>query len=159
MPKVHFVREDKKLDVPEGTDLRRFCKDNGVQIYPWHARIGNCLGNGLCGTCLIQVDDPDALSAPTALEEVKLGKDFAPNFRLACQVTVRGDVRCLTQPNLPQGWHVHPSYTHMAIPDPFEGLPPLGQELQAAAQAAGLQSMEQGAGTPAVEDGAEPAAD
>lgn len=135
MPKVHFIREDRRVDVPAGADLRRWCKDNGVQIYPWHARIGNCFGHGLCGTCLVQVDDPAALSPRTAKEVVKLGLGFPAGYRLACQATVVGDMRCLTQPTPPEGWHVHPAYRHLALPDPFAGLSPLGQEAPPAAQA------------------------
>ena len=69
MPTIHFIREDKRVEVPEGTNLRAYCKGAGVQIYPWHARIGNCLGNGLCGTCLVRVDDAEGLSARTLAEE------------------------------------------------------------------------------------------
>ena len=158
MPKVHFIREDKQLDVPEGANLRKFCKSNGIQIYPWHARIANCLGNGLCGTCLVRIDDASALSARTGQEEIKLGAKFPGEYRLACQSKVKGDVRVLTQPNPPLGWHTHPGYMHMADPNPFEGMPLLGQEVQAEAQAEGLAALDAPAAD-AAEPAAEPATD
>ncbi len=151
MPTIHFIREDKRVEVPEGTNLRAYCKGAGVQIYPWHARIGNCLGNGLCGTCLVRVDDAEGLSARTLAEDVKLGAQFPGEFRLACQAQVVGDVRVLTQPNLPQGWHTHPAYRRMADPNPFEGLPSLGEERQAEADAAAPQE-ESPAAEPPVAD-------
>ncbi len=142
MPKVHFIREDKQVEVASGTNLRKFCKAEKIQIYPWHSRIGNCLGNGLCGTCLVRVDDPDSLSAKTTHEDVKLGADAPADFRLACQAEVVGDVRVLTQPNPPQGWHVHPAYKHMADPNPFDGMAPLGQDSQEIAQAEGSAELD-----------------
>ena len=158
MPKVHFIREDKQIDVPSDTDLRTFSRGAGVQLYSPAARfplwlsaplnmIGNCRGHGLCGTCVVQVDDPDAMTPRSIQEELTLGGACPPEYRLACQTKVTGDVRILTQPQPPLGWHVHPAYKNMAGPNPFEGMAPLGQENQAADQAEGLADLDAPAAT------------
>ena len=142
MPTIHFVREGKRIDVPEGSNLRDIARAEGINIYPGPASLLNCRGNGLCGTCLVQIDDAEALSAPNLREIIKLGAQEAPRHRLACQSKVEKDVRCLTLPEPPQGWQAHSAYQFAAPKDPFEDLPPLGAELQAEQQEEALGEME-----------------
>jgi ferredoxin len=60
----------------------------------------NCRGNGLCGTCVVEIVEGAAnLSPPTRRETHKLGKEPGPR-RLSCQCQVLGDLVCITAPAL-----------------------------------------------------------
>ena len=100
MPLVFFEREGKTLNVNAGWNLRKLAKANGIEVYHGFAKIYNCRGLGICGTCKMEVFTQKIgdVSPRTAMEEKKL-KDFSnPNLRLSCQVTVHGNIRVKTQP-------------------------------------------------------------
>lgn len=100
MPLVYFERQGKTLRVNAGHNLRKLAKKNGISVYHGIEKFTNCRGQGLCGTCKVEVFAirPDAINPPTAMEERKL-KDFTnPNLRLACQVRVHGNLRVKTYP-------------------------------------------------------------
>ncbi len=61
----------------------------------------NCLGTGLCGSCVIEVrDGMENLTPRTKLEEMHLS-EFPRAFRLACQTEiVKGSVTILTRPKI-----------------------------------------------------------
>jgi 2Fe-2S ferredoxin len=112
MPKVTFVNEKKSVEVPVGTNLRKAAKRNGVNLYPGPHAYVNCLGNGLCASCRVQVKKgAENLSPPGAWERLtrflnpiwffaRIGHE--QDMRLACQCTVQGDVEVETQPPLNQ---------------------------------------------------------
>ncbi len=117
MPRVHFLKEEKVVEVPAGASLRRVALDNGIDLYefPNTLPILNCSLNLLvthfqicAGTCRVRVDDPAGLSARTRWEKFFLGDD-EPDLRLACKSEVTGDLEVITQPNH-LGWHGHPYY-------------------------------------------------
>ena len=112
MPDVHFVKQNVTLQCPVGTNLRLLARDNGVQIYAFPANLVHCRGFGLCGTCRVKVDNPRALSTPTAAEERKVIWE-GPQFRLACQTQVLADVSVITNPRKEYGWMNHPTYQWM----------------------------------------------
>ena len=112
MPKITLVREGRTLEAPEGANLREFLMANGVDIYRDADGLLNCRGNGLCGTCLVEVDPPAALTDVTFKEKAKLWQYGERPMRLSCQAKVAGDCRILTQPQPNQGWMQHPFYAH-----------------------------------------------
>jgi ferredoxin len=112
MPRITLVREGRDLEVPEGANLREFLLAQGVDVYRAADGVLNCRGNGLCGTCLVEVEPPDALSAVTFREKAKLWQYDRP-IRLSCQAKVVKDCRILTRPALAQGWMSHSFYSHL----------------------------------------------
>ena len=92
MPKI--MAEGKTFEVAEGTNLREALLDQNLDLYSAGAKVFNCHGHGICGTCLVQVEG--AVSEPTKLETTRMA--FPPHSahkerRLSCQVKVLGDVR------------------------------------------------------------------
>ena len=92
MPKI--VAEGKTFEVPEETNLRQALLAQDIDIYSEGAKVFNCHGHGICGTCLVQVEG--TVSEPTKLETNRMA--FPPHSahkerRLACQVKVLGDVQ------------------------------------------------------------------
>ena len=106
MPVVEFVKEGKKYDVPPGTNLRKYALKCNIPVYKGINKILNCRGNRLCRTCRVElVDGKGASPRSTAEESTLIGKfllakKITPNLRLSCQVTVNGDLKVLTQPNV-----------------------------------------------------------
>lgn len=108
MPKVTIVNEKKDIEVPVGANLRQEVRKQGVELYPWHARLLNCRGLGLCGTCLVYVKSGmENLSPKSTMEKINfavhpmtmlavLGHE--DEARLACQVQVNGDCAIEAQP-------------------------------------------------------------
>ena len=100
MALVFFERQGKTVKCNAGWNLRRLALENDIRIYSSLDRVINCRGNGLCGTCKVEVfasEDWD-LNPRTAMEEKKLKKFNNPNLRLSCQVKVHGNIRVKTYP-------------------------------------------------------------
>ena len=87
MAKVTFKSDSKTVDVPNGTPLVQIAEDNGASI------AFSCKA-GVCVSCLSNINKGiENLSPPTDNEKATLeGFSAKPNQRLACQVTVNGDV-------------------------------------------------------------------
>jgi len=100
MPLVFFERQGKTLRVNAGYNLRKLALKNHIKVYQGIDKLINCRGNGLCGTCKVEVYParPEYLNPRTAMEEKKLAKFNNPNLRLSCQVKVHGDCRVRTYP-------------------------------------------------------------
>lgn len=101
MPTVYFEAENRKVEVPARTSLRKAAKQAGVSVYGSVNKIINCRGFGLCGTDRIAVKPGECLSAVTFFEKLQLGD--APKERLACQVKITGDVTVNTAPAMAYG--------------------------------------------------------
>jgi len=98
MPTVEYLNEAKKVDCGQYANLRKVALLHGVEVYKGIDRIANCHGNGLCGTCVMEiVEGLDNLSPKTLREQFKL-KSKPDNYRLSCQCQVLGDVVCITAP-------------------------------------------------------------
>lgn len=101
MPTVTFYREGVQLEVEAGSNLREAAQAAGVELYrSWHRRL-NCRGQGKCGSCRIEISEPDAVTPTerTASEHRKLDRRFSDEAtRLACQVCVVADTSVCTQP-------------------------------------------------------------
>ncbi|MBO0777761.1 MAG: hypothetical protein J2P37_02935, partial [Ktedonobacteraceae bacterium] len=100
VPTIFFVRENVRVDVPEGDSVRYPGLENDVPVYCGIWKFANCHGNGLCGTDRVAVSPAENTNPLTFMEKFWLGKDRKkknPNMRLACQVQVFGDVNVDTQ--------------------------------------------------------------
>ena len=87
MVKVHFLLEDLLVEAPAGTPLQKIADAAGADI-TFGCRTGSC------GTCRVRVAEGLVnCSEPGAEERDFLrGLDAPPDQRLACQVSVHGDV-------------------------------------------------------------------
>ena len=87
MVKVHFLLEDLLVEAPVGTSLQSIADAAGADI-TFGCRTGSC------GTCRVRVAEGQShCSVPGSEERDYLkGLDAPADQRLACQVTVHGDV-------------------------------------------------------------------
>jgi ferredoxin len=85
--KVHFLLDDLLVEAPAGTPLQRIADVAGADI-TFGCRTGSC------GTCRVRVAEGlEHCSEPGPEERDFLkGLDASADQRLACQVTVQGDV-------------------------------------------------------------------
>ena len=111
MPVVTLVNEGKTLEVPEGTNLRKLLLKNGISPYKGKDAVLNCMGNGLCGTCRVEVVDGKGAPVMTALEESALvglipvyGRLVPKNVRLSCRIDVTKDISIKTGPVVTTDW-------------------------------------------------------
>jgi ferredoxin len=91
MPTVRFG--DKKIECPQGANLRQVLLRARIPLYNGAARVMNCHGSGTCGTCAVKVEGP--VSPMTTMEKVRLSlppHDREAGLRLACQCSVLGDL-------------------------------------------------------------------
>ena len=96
MPIVEFLNEGKSVDCGQYANLRKVALLHDVEVYKGIDRIANCHGNGLCGTCVMEiVEGLENLSSKTRREQFKL-KGKPANCRLSCQCQVLGDIVCIT---------------------------------------------------------------
>ncbi len=120
MPTITFVHEKKEIQVPEGANLRKEALRAGINVYNGFNGIGaglnkiiNCHGLGLCGTCRVLINKGLENASPmSTMEKAKFRvpvPDPLPclayighedNMRLACCVTVHGDMTVDTKPQI-----------------------------------------------------------
>ena len=103
MPKVEFLDWGKKADCGKFANLRKVAIMNKVELYKGLHKYallpppaGNCLGNGICGTCTVQVVEGLKNLNPRTMRENFHLKNRPENIRLACQCQVLGDVAVVT---------------------------------------------------------------
>jgi ferredoxin len=96
MPMVEFLNSGKKVDCGQFANLRKVALLHDVPVYkPLDEKI-NCRGNGLCGTCVVEiVEGLDKLS-PKTKREMRALSGKPENRRLSCQCQVMGDIVCVT---------------------------------------------------------------
>jgi len=97
MPEISFVKQNRKITVENGANLRSAAIHEYLSIYPHIFKILNCRGNSLCGTCAVEIVS-GKVDPPNDREKEKLGGKLKknPNIRLACQLTVNGDLEVRT---------------------------------------------------------------
>jgi ferredoxin len=105
MPVITLVNENKTLELPEGTNLRKALKDNGISPYVGKDKLLNCMGFGLCGTCRVEVVDGKGAPAIQPMEELALvglmpfyARAIPKNVRLSCRINVTKDMAVKTHP-------------------------------------------------------------
>jgi ferredoxin len=99
MPTVTFFTEGKTVTCPEGANLREAAIQAGVSVYKGPAKLLNCRGRGMCGTCKVSIEPLKNVSPPTELERRHpvLGHSHIwANVRLSCQARVYGDIQVAT---------------------------------------------------------------
>ena len=112
MPVVYFVKQQRAVECPVGSNLRDVAQRNKIALYVFPTNILNCRGNGLCGTCRVRVDNPRAVSPRTRADERKNAWE-GDQYRLACQTKVLADVSVVTNPRKVLGWTNHGTYQWM----------------------------------------------
>lgn len=116
MPIITLTKEKdktkKKIEVPEGTNLRDALLKNGIEVHEGPLgmdRVLNCGGRGGCATCCVLVKEGmDNCSAPSTKEKLRLFFSLAAignedEIRLSCQTTVNGDITIVERHDL--NWH------------------------------------------------------
>jgi ferredoxin len=88
MPNVTFANWNKTVRAGPLAKIRTIAKLAGISLYNGAAKLTNCRGSGLCGTCRVVVEPLEALTPPTFFER-KHG--CTGPFRLACQAGVAGN--------------------------------------------------------------------
>lgn len=92
MPEVTV--QGKTLQCERGENLRHVLLQQGIDLYNSQARLINCHGIGTCGTCAVEIEGE--VSEMGWRERGRLSlppHDPTQNRRLACQVSVLGDIR------------------------------------------------------------------
>lgn len=91
MPRVTMY--GKQYTCPPRANLRQFLLDQRVDLYNGPS-IVNCHGFGTCGTCAVAIKGE--VSELSSMEKFRLNlpphKGVDAGRRLACQVTVLGDI-------------------------------------------------------------------
>jgi len=120
MPVIKFIKEKKEIEVPEGANLRTEAIKAGVNTHQGLNGFGaginkyaNCHGFGQCGTCRVKiVGGMENVNKVGMIEKFRFYNpipDPVPcmayigneeTMRLACQVTVHGDIEVETGPEL-----------------------------------------------------------
>ncbi|MBS4027943.1 MAG: (2Fe-2S)-binding protein [Ignavibacteriales bacterium] len=105
MPNIVFVNEGKTIEAVAGSNLRKVAGKNNIQLYSGLDVLLNCRGNGLCGTCRIEVVDGKGVSPMKPIEEGSMMSWFPwmvrsvpKNHRLACQSELTNDCQIKTHP-------------------------------------------------------------
>ncbi|HLF13472.1 MAG TPA: 2Fe-2S iron-sulfur cluster-binding protein [Bacteroidota bacterium] len=105
MPVLTLQKEGKTIEVPLGANLRKTLLKHGISPYRGIEKIVNCMGNGLCGTCRVEVADGKGVSPMTPMEEAALvgfipfyARSIPKNVRLSCRAAVTGDLAVGTHP-------------------------------------------------------------
>lgn len=118
MPKVKFTKENKEIEVPQGTNLRKAAMDAGVNVYQGLngfgesfnklPLIGHCPGIGMCATCAVAITEGMENASPMGLWEKQRWRWPDPaafkyigheeTMRLSCQTKVLGDMEVETGP-------------------------------------------------------------
>ena len=102
MPTIRFVRENKDVKCQIGENLREIILREGIELYGFKGKLGNCGGYGQCSTCFVSVEGggKSSLSEYTDVEKLKLA-NRSSNWRLACQCFVKSSLIVLTKPQTP----------------------------------------------------------
>lgn len=121
MPIVKFVKENKEIEVPEGSYLRAEAVKAGINLNQGVNGYGesfnkflNCMGKGLCGTCRVLITSGmDHTNEMTTREKLRFRTPFLPDpvpclafigheeqMRLACMTRVDDDIEVESGPEL-----------------------------------------------------------
>jgi ferredoxin len=128
MPLVKFIKENKEIDVPAGSNLRKEAMKAGINVHQGLNGFGaslnkfaNCHGLGQCGTCRVNIVKGIENASPMGWVEwarfrvpvptpiTPGGVDPVPclayigsegTMRLSCQTLVNGDMEIETGPEL-----------------------------------------------------------
>jgi ferredoxin len=128
MPLVKFIKENKEIEVPNGTDLRSAAINAGINLYQGLNGFGaginkylNCHGLGQCGMCRVNIVKGMENASPMGIMEklrfrCPIPTPITPGaidplpcmayignedtMRLACKTRVQGDMEVETGPEV-----------------------------------------------------------
>lgn len=88
MPRIHYLTDDRTIEIGKDTTLLRASLDNNIP----HMHV--CGGKAKCSTCRVVVTEGLDNCCPRNEQEERLAalRHFGADIRLACQTTVNGDV-------------------------------------------------------------------
>lgn len=92
--RVTILEHDRVIEIPPvpSQNLRVLLLKNKLPLYKGLAKLTNCRGRGICGTCMVRVvDNPAGLTDRNEVELHRLGA-HSPQARLACQAFICGDI-------------------------------------------------------------------
>lgn len=90
---ARIIAEGKTFEVDEGTNLREALLAQDIDLYNAGAKIFNCRGHGICGTCVVQVEGSVSVLTAAETRPTLLHPQLNDNKRrLACQTKVLGDL-------------------------------------------------------------------
>lgn len=95
----------RKLQVPAGSNVRKVCVDNGINVYQSLTRWTNCKGKQLCGTCIVNVKEGALFTNRKSMDEESTLRENPDSYRLSCVTFAYGDVTVETFPPVnPAQW-------------------------------------------------------
>jgi ferredoxin len=113
MPVLTLANEGKTIDVPGGANLRKTLLRHGIRPYVGKDRFLNCLGNGLCGTCRVEVVGGKGAPPISPREEAALAgltpfyvRQIPQNVRLSCRIDISSDITVKTYPRIGVDWQL-----------------------------------------------------
>jgi ferredoxin len=105
MPKVTFEREDLVVECKSGQNLLEVAENAGIDVFRGIWPTLHCKRvQGWCNRCKVWVksESANAINPPTSSERrFRINGKVTGTQRLACQVTVTGDVTVHTRSNGP----------------------------------------------------------
>ena len=111
MPVLTLVNEGKTIEVSEGLNLRKVLLSHGIKPYVGKDKYLNCLGNGLCGTCRVEIVDGKGAPPLSPREEAAMEgltpfyvRQIPKNVRLSCRVEITKDMSVRTFPQISIDW-------------------------------------------------------
>jgi ferredoxin len=96
MPTVRFA--GTRVECLPGSNLRMVLLRARLPLYNSVAAALNCRGGAVCGTCAVRIEGES--SPTTAAEKRRLPHRPDSGLRLACQVSVLGDLTVTKPPGL-----------------------------------------------------------
>ena len=86
------------LQAPTGSNVRKVCVDNGINVYQSVTRWTNCKGKQLCGTCIINMKEGSIHTNRKSMDEDSTLRENPDSYRLSCVTFAYGDVTLETFP-------------------------------------------------------------
>ena len=87
-----------ELQAPAGSNVRKVCVDNGINVYQSITRWTNCKGKQLCGTCIVNIKEGGLFTNRKSMDEASTLRENPDSYRLSCVTFAYGDVTVETFP-------------------------------------------------------------
>ena len=125
---VELVEADgrvRTLEALAGENLRRLLQRKGIQIYNRKTKrfdmpyaTGDCAGEGMCGTCLVAIEQGKEFLSPKDSVETMITKGRPLSWRASCRTVVGfdnqpGTIRIRTQPQNNLQDEIDPGVRHL----------------------------------------------
>jgi ferredoxin len=99
VPTVSFAGQ--RIECLAGSNLRMVLLRARLPLYHSVAAALNCRGNGVCGTCAVRIEGEASPPSPAELRRLSVFPHRPEaGLRLACQVSVLGDLVVTKPPGL-----------------------------------------------------------